>query len=130
MIIIFLFSITATVFSQSEKKAKKYHVKTVTINETVLDNGNNKELIEEKAFDEKGKLTEHKEYNDNKIKTWKKYTYTQDGNIESEQTLNAKGVIIKKIVYKYSNGLKISKSYYDSKDRLKKQKYYEYNYYE
>lgn len=130
IVIVFLFSITASVFSQNEKKAQKYRIKTVAITKTVFEYGDKKELIEEKSFDENGKLTEYKEYKDNKIKEWKKYTYIHDGNLESEQTLNAKGQVTKKIVYKYSNGLKISKSYYDAKDRLKKQKDYEYNYYE
>lgn len=89
-----------------------------------------KRITKEQHFDKEGHLIEYKDWTkDGKIKEWKKYCYNEGGLIQSEETLDAKGRMQERVVYEYENGLKVKKSYYDGKERLVKEKFYEYSYY-
>lgn len=130
ILLILAFASTATAQDRKTLKAHKISQRV----ETVInyeDGLNNKRVDVEQSFDKKGRLLEYKEFSkDGKIKEWTKYTYTEDGDIASEETINAKGKMDERIVYTYVNGLKTKKSYYDSKERLVKEKFYEYQYFE
>ncbi len=95
------------------------------------DSGLDKErLVEEKSYDKEGRVVEFKDWNkDGKIKQWIKYSYNADGTVATEVTLDTKGKIVEKVVYEYRDGFKYKKSYYDNKDRLVKEKIYEYSFY-
>lgn len=72
-------------------------------------------IIEESSFDEYGKL-------DEKIK----YTLNENGDIIKEVYFNSGGKITKTIKYKYEGKLKVEKVVYDSNDKIKSKKVYEY----
>lgn len=75
-------------------------------------------LIEEKNFDEKGKITD-----------WDKYIYNANGDLTEEQKLNSKGDIIKRIEFRIEDGVVSEKLYYDEKGRLYKKKRFEYGFF-
>lgn len=131
-LLIFLLVIPSILVSaQNQKKLVKHGISKKV--EQVVDYGDGlkeKRVVEESFYDKEGQLIEFKDWTkDGKIKEWLKYTYTADGDIETETMLDAKGKTIERIEYAYENGLKMSKSYYDAKDRLVKVKHYEYSYF-
>lgn len=118
-------------FAQDKSDLKKHGIsKRVEKVADYEDGLSKKRIVEERSFNEAGKLVEFKDWSkDGKIKEWIKYAYTEEGEIESETYLDAKERIIERIVYTYENGLKVKKSYFDNKERLVKEKFYEYSYF-
>ena len=97
--------------------------------ETNLAEGDNTPYLEkEEYYNFRGDLTEIKELKDKgkTIVSWFKYKYDAQGNITEELELTAKGDQKERIEYKYENGLKVEKNYYDSKNRLAKKKTFKY----
>lgn len=131
LITLLLISSLSISSAQSEKKVKEHKIHTKV--ESVIDYEDGlkkKRVVLEESFDEKGQLIEFKDWTkDGKIKEWVKYSYTDDGQISTEEKFNHKGSLIEKIVYEYKDGLKSKKSYFDNKQRLIKDKYYEYTHY-
>lgn len=87
-------------------------------------------LDREEYYNEQGELVEFKEFADKgkRIKYWMKYTFDKEGNLLEEITLGPKGEQVEKFVYKYEKGLRVERLTYDSKNRLKKRRTYEYQY--
>lgn len=94
----------------------------------VAEGDNTPYLEKEEYYNFRGDLTEIKELKDNgkTLVSWFKYKYDSQGNVTEELELNAKGEQKERIEYKYENGLKIEKNYYDSKNRLAKKKTFKY----
>ncbi len=116
--------------AQSSSKVEKRGITKRSITEISYENGANEEIIEEeKWFDEEGNVIELKERdNKGKLKNWVKYTYTKKNDVETELYLNANGKLLEKIEYRYEDGLRTEKLYYDGKERLVKKKVYAYEY--
>lgn len=94
----------------------------------VAEGDNTPYLEKEEYYNFRGDLTEIKELKDNgkTLVLWFKYKYDSQGNVTEELELNAKGEQKERIEYKYENGLKVEKNYYDSKNRLAKKKTFKY----
>jgi hypothetical protein len=89
-----------------------------------------KRKSEKQFFNQEGQLIEFKDWTkEGKIKEWIKYTYNSEGQLLTETALSAKGKVELKKVTEYQNGLKVKKSYYDAKERLVKEKFYDYEYF-
>ncbi len=131
IVLMLLIVLPLVVNAQDRKTVKKYKISHRVEMEIDHESGlNDKRTLEEQYFDVDGRLIEFKDWNkEGKIKDWFKYTYTSDGLLETEVTLDAKGNLTKKEVYEYENGLKVKKITYDSKNRITKEKFYEYDFF-
>lgn len=118
--------------AQSEKTIKSHKIsqrveKVVNYEDGLTD----KRTAVEQFFDKEGQLVEYKDWTkDGKIKEWMKYTYNAEGQVITETTLDAKGKVEEKVINEYNGKLKVKKSYYDGKERLIKEKFYDYKYFE
>jgi hypothetical protein len=85
-------------------------------------------LEKEEFYNFRGDLVELKNYTDNgkTLNDWTKYKYDTQGNLTEEQALNPKGDQKERIEYKYEDGLKTEKLFYDNKNRLTKKKIFKY----
>jgi len=85
-------------------------------------------LEKEEFYNFRGDIVEVKEYNDqgSTISNWIKYKYDAHGNLIEELNLTPKGEQKERFEYKYENGLKTEKLYYDNKNRLTKKKIFKY----
>ncbi|MDN5202232.1 hypothetical protein QQ008_12680 [Fulvivirgaceae bacterium BMA10] len=130
LITVLFISLSLQLVAQSKKQIKKNGITAVKTLEQDISLGEKELWIEkEEHFDQKGELVEIKKfYKKGKIKSWERFTYNEAGLLASEEELNAKGETIKLIEYKYENGLRTQKLYYDAKKRLYKKKKYEYQY--
>lgn len=117
--------------AQDKKTVKEYKIRQRVESVVNYEDGlTDKRVVAEQIFDKNGRLIELKDWSkEGKIKEWSKFTYTPSGAILTEVSLNAKGKVEEKVVYTYKEGLKVKKSYYDSKERLVKEKFYDYEYY-
>ncbi len=116
--------------AQSANKIAKKGITKRTTTETIYEDGLDKEVVEEERwFDERGNLVEHKEYSsEGKLKFWAKYTYSEKDNLLSESFYDVKERLTEKVEYVYKDGLRAEKLYYDGKERLIKKKVYAYEY--
>lgn len=116
--------------AQSTKDVVRKGIISQKIIETDYSEGLNEGILEkEEFFNAKGDLIELKEYNSKgEANRWEKYTYTEEGEIQSERFYDKKGKLDKKIIYVYEDGLKKEKLYYNSKEKLVKKKEYVYEF--
>ena len=121
---------TGSVGGQSKKTIKEKKISSITVHEYFVAEGMDKPVIESiERYDENGRLTEIKEFNSRgELKLWEKYAYSEEGDLVETQFFNAKGKLESKEINVYSNGLRIEKQYYNNKNKLLKQKVYEYEY--
>ncbi len=93
----------------------------------------NKEIKQKESvskFDTKSNLIEFTEYtNDGSFKKHQTYKYDRDNNKIEETHLDENGKIVKVIKYQYKDNIKIKKAEFDSKNKLKSQKVYEYTFF-
>ena len=92
-----------------------------------IDSDGKELLVRIERFDERGEMIEEIDFGkDNKIETHIKYVY--DGNfLMKEIYFNHKGNLEKTYEYEYDpEGLRISKKYFDNKNRIYKEKRYRY----
>lgn len=129
---LFLLVFNLGVHAQSKKTVKSYNISQSSESIIEYEDGLTvKRVSLEQVFNEEGQLIEMKDWSkDGKIKDWIKYTYNSEGEVEVEIALSAKGKVKLKTVTEYQDGLKVKKSYYDGKERLLKEKFYEYKYFE
>ena len=116
-------------WAQSKKTIieKGIHVKT-TYKQDFEEGEKNRVLDKVETFNEKGELVDLKVYDraGKYAKDWFQYKYNSDGELIEEVEYDSKQKFKERTVYKYSNGLKISKEVFDEKERLSKQTTYEY----
>lgn len=96
-----------------------------------LEDGDKEKRIDKiETFNDKGELVDLKNYDSagKYAKDWFQYKYDTDGNLIEEVEYDSKQNFKKRTLYKYSNGLEISKEEFDEKGRLSKQTTYEYQY--
>lgn len=94
-----------------------------------LANGDKEPSLEKEEFyNFRGDLVEVKNYTDNgkTLTDWIKYKYDTQGNLIEEQALNPKGDQKERFEYKFEDGLKTEKLFYDNKNRLTKKKIFKY----
>ncbi|TKG96633.1 hypothetical protein EYV94_05120 [Puteibacter caeruleilacunae] len=117
-------------YCQSKRVIKEHKIKLVKSYEQDIVQGEKELLLEkEEYFDENGELIEEKKFDEKgRVKGWKKFAFNEAGKLVEEQELNYRGDVVKRIEYKYSNGLLVEKSYYDNKNRKYKLKRYEFQF--
>jgi hypothetical protein len=116
-------------FGQDKKEVIEKGIQVKRNYELDIANGDKEPIIEkEEYYNFRGDLTEIKAFTDKgkTIDSWIKYKYDGQGNLIEEQLLNAKGEVKERYEYKYENGLKTEKQYFDNKNRLFKKKIYKY----
>lgn len=124
-----LFLITLITYAQDKKEVIEKGIQIKRNYELDIANGDKEPAIEkEEYYNFRGDITEIKEFTDSgkTISLWFKYKYDSSGNLIEEQELNSKGEQKERYEYKYENGLKTEKLYYDNKNRLSKKKIYKY----
>ncbi len=122
-----LFAITTS--GQDRKEVIEKGIQVKRNYELDVANGDKEPSIEkEETYNFRGDLIELKVYSDKgkTVDNWVKYKYDTLGNLIEEQNLNSKGEVKERFEYKYENGLKVEKLYYDNKNRLTKKKIYKY----
>lgn len=127
---ILLFMLSFQVGAQSKKEIREKGITVIKSYEQDIDQGEKELLLEkEEYFNSKGQLVELKEVSEKgRVKKWEKYVYTDDGEIAEEIILDFRGDVDKRIEYKYENGLRTQKLYFDSKNRMYKKRQYEYQF--
>ncbi|HOO85125.1 MAG TPA: hypothetical protein PLS94_11195 [Prolixibacteraceae bacterium] len=131
--ILFLFILLSVgTFAQLKKsEATQYGIEVKRYYEQDLKDGDAEpSIFKEEFYDFRGELVEIKEYSEKgkKIDLWIKYKFDIKGNLIEETELDAKGEITRRMEYKYENGLRTEKLYYDSKNRLYQKRFYKYEY--
>ena len=128
--VLFLVVLSAPLRGQNEETIREKKIASRTVQEYFLAEGMDQPVIESiEIYDEKGKLTEIKEFNSRgEVKLWEKYSYDDDGNVVEAQFFNARGKLESKEINVYSEGLRIEKQYYNNKNKLVKRKVYEYEF--
>ncbi len=117
--------------SLSAQGTQRGSIKKISQVETEKESGLNTSMeTEYKLFDQRGNLLEHKEMSlKGKLKLWIKYRYNDDNEVIQEEILNESGEVVEKTVTTWKAGQKVTRAYYDHKDRLIKVKEYRYEYY-
>lgn len=77
-------------------------------------------------YDNHGNITEEINYKQGKISKHFKYYYDADDNKIKEEEFDPDGKIFEYSVYKIEDGLRIEKIVYDSKNKIKSRKIYQY----
>ena len=117
-------------FSQNVTQISTTGIKNSKVFEQTLSNGiEQKYIIEETNYDAEGRIIERKVFSrKGNIKQWEKYKFDAFGNLTEELSLDHLGAIIKKEITIFKDQRRLSKEYYDAKNRLYKKKSYEYTY--
>ena len=129
IILIFFASVGLCAYSQDKKEVIQYGIEVKRNYEQNIEDGDKTPYLEKEEFyNFRGELIEVKEYKNEgaKIDVWMKYKYDSLGNLVEETILDEKGNQEERFEYTYEKGLKTSKLYYDSKNRLYKKKIYKY----
>lgn len=121
----------AMLTAQNTDTVKGQRIKHKIETEIDYEDGLNvKRIMQEEFYDQQGRLIEFKDLTkDGKIKEWIKYTYNAQGQELTIVTLDNKEKVVETIKYEYLNGLKVKRSHYDNKERLVKEKFYDYEYF-
>ena len=130
IIVVIVFS-TFPVFAQKKSEIVQKGIVVKRQYDQNFEDGDKEAYIDhEEFYDFRGEIIESKEYSNKgkEIKKWMKYKFDNDGNLIEELELDEKGEQVERITYKYENGLRVERSEYDSKNRLKKTRKYEYGY--
>jgi len=129
LIIIFVSLLAFNSFGQDKKEVIEKGIQVKRNYELDIATGDKEPVIEkEEYYNFRGDIIEVKVFTDKgkTIDSWIKYKYDGQGNLIEEQLLNAKGEVKERYEYKYENGLKTEKQYFDNKNRLFKKKIYKY----
>jgi len=124
-----LLAIAIISFGQDKKEVIEKGIQVKRNYEIDIANGDKESTLEkEEYYNFRGDIIETKEFIDagKTLSLWFKYKYDTQGNLIEEQELNSKGEQKERFEYKYENGLKIEKLYYDNKNRLTKKKIFKY----
>ena len=122
-----LFALTS--FGQDKKDIIEKGIQSKKNYGLDITNGDKEPYLEKEEFyNSKGDLVELKEYSDKgaTISNWVKYKFDSQGNQIEELVMNQKGEQKERFEFKYENGLKIEKLYYDNKNHLTKKKIFRY----
>ncbi|HRX30567.1 MAG TPA: hypothetical protein P5349_01630 [Tenuifilaceae bacterium] len=127
LITILVFTSLSSV-AQKPKKMKELGIKSKTEWQYTYENGVESKYIEYQAtYNSKGKISEEKWFDEkgNTVKHFS-YKYNQDGNEIEKVTYNSRNEVVQKEETSYENGLKVEKKVFDSQDKLKSKKVFEY----
>ena len=123
-----LFASCGQAGAQSRKERDSLGITQIEYYEVDYKDSNGKEYLEKlERFDERGELIEEIKYDrDGKVKEYIQYIY-EGKLLMKEIYLDHKGNLEKTYVYEYDpDGLRISKKFFDNKDRIYKEKRYRY----
>lgn len=128
---IFIFLYLGSFAQLKKSEATQYGIEVKRYYEQDLKDGDTEpSIFKEEFYDFRGELVEVKEYSEKgkKIELWIKYKFDIKGNLIEETELDSKGEIIRRMEYKYEDGLRTEKLYYDSKNRLYQKRLYKYEF--
>ncbi|MBN2807176.1 MAG: hypothetical protein JXR22_11010 [Prolixibacteraceae bacterium] len=126
-----LFFAALSLMAQSKDEIIKRGIEVRRYYEKELDEGDTEFFIfKEEYFNVQGELVEIKEYKNKgkEVSLWFKYKYDNQMQVIEELELDEKGLQKERIEYKYKDGLRIEKIYYDNKNRMRQIRKYEYGY--
>jgi YD repeat-containing protein len=129
LITLSLIIVTLISYGQDKKDVIEKGIQVKRNYELDIANGDKEPSLEKEEFyNFRGDLVEVKSYTDNgkTLNDWTKYKYDTQGNLIEEQALNPKGDQKERFEYKYEDGLKTEKLFYDNKNRLTKKKIFKY----
>jgi YD repeat-containing protein len=129
LIILSLTFIALISFGQDKKDVIEKGIQVKRNYSLDIANGDKEPSLEKEEFyNFRGDLVEVKDYTDNgkTLSNWTKYKYDSQGNLIEEQDLTSKGEQKERFEYKYEDGLKTEKLFYDNKNRLSKKKIFKY----
>ncbi len=102
-------------------------IKSIIVTEVKYDMLINKEYSEsETYFDLKGNIIEEIKYKQGKIDKHFKYQYDENSNKILEEEFDSSGKIKESSEYIYEKGLRVEKTVFDSKKKIKSKKFYKY----
>lgn len=111
----------------AQVKPVKSKVKSLVVMEEKYDGPETKIYKEsETNYDINGNIIDEIEFKDGNFVSHFIYEYDADNNKIKESELDKSGSVIKVSVYKYENGLRVEKSVYDGKGKLRSKKKYNY----
>jgi len=128
-ITIFLFIFSLISYGQDKKDVIEKGIQVKRNYSLNIENGDKEPSLEKEEFyNFRGDLVEVKDYTDDgkTLSNWIKYKFDSQGLLIEEQELNPKGDQKDRFEYKYENGLKTEKLFYDNKNRLTKKKIFKY----
>ncbi|MCK5066714.1 MAG: hypothetical protein KAR16_04725 [Bacteroidales bacterium] len=116
--------------AQGTKTIKEKKIVTLTVHEYFVEEGLDDPVVESiERYNEEGEILEVKEMNRRgEVRKWEKYKYDEEGNLVEEVFLDSKGRITRTEKNIYSDGLRIEKQYFNSREMMFKRKVYEYEY--
>lgn len=126
-----LFFAALNLMAQSKDEIIKRGIEVRRYYEKELEEGDTEFFIfKEEHFNAQGELVEIKEYKNKgkEVNLWFKYKYDNQMQLIEELELDEKGQQKERVEYKYKDGLRTEKLYYDSKNRLRQIRKYEYGY--
>jgi hypothetical protein len=129
LITLSLIVITLISYGQDKKEVIEKGIQVKRNYGLNIENGDKEPILEKEEFyNFRGDLIEVKDYTDDgkTLSNWTKYKYDSQGELIEEQELNPKGDQKSRLEYKYENGLKTEKLFYDNKNRLTKKKIFKY----
>jgi hypothetical protein len=128
-LILFVSFLSYASFGQDKKEVLENGIQVKRSYVLDIANGDKDPVIEKEEFyNFRGDLVEVKEYTDQgkTVNNWVKYKYDTQGNVIEEQQLTPKGEMKERFEFKYENGLRTEKIYYDNKNRPAKKKIFKY----
>lgn len=129
VILLFILLIGHASWAQSKKTIIEKGILVKTTYRQDFEEGEKDRVLDKvETFNERGELVDLKVYDSagKYAKDWFQYKYNSDGELIEEVEYDSKQKFKERTVYKYANGLKISKEVFDEKERLSKQTTYEY----
>jgi len=124
-IIFILLGMSLTAIGQISGNNDK--IKSIIVTEVKYDMLINKEYSEsETYFDLKGNIIEEIKYKQGKIDKHFKYQYDENSNKILEEEFDSSGRIKESSEYVYEKGVRVEKTVFDSKKKIKSKKFYKY----
>jgi hypothetical protein len=120
-----------TAMAQSKETIVEKGIVVITTYKQDLEDGDKTKRIDKiETFNAKGELVDLKVYNSNGkyAKDWFEYKYDQNGNLIEEVEYDSKQKLKDRTVYKYIDGLIMSKEVFDEKGKLSRVTTYEYQF--
>jgi hypothetical protein len=119
-------------FGQKKDEIQEKGIASKTVQEYFIEEGEDKPVVESiEKYNKKGDLIELQEFNRlGEVKRWEKYDYDAVEQLVEEVFLDSKGRISRTEKNVYEDGLRVEKSYYNSRGKLYKKKVYEYEYHQ
>jgi hypothetical protein len=123
IILVFVTSLSV----KCQNSVKKDKIKSLIVTEEKYDVLVKKQFKEsETYYDSRGNVIEEITYKKGKVNKHFKYQYDSDDKKINEEEYDPSGRLIEYSEYKIENGLRVEKTVYDSNNKIKSKKIYQY----